>query len=188
MEPEFSFPCRQELAAGSYSEPLAFISHSREPFPSSILLFNVFVPYVICLGLASDHSYFPITTAYIFLSALRVLCVSIRYIILLISPYYLTKRTTIQQQPFCNSPLRNMFLPPIFRWKQCLIVLLCAVYVILTYCKRKASYTCLKKHRTWNNTIITERLSLSSAWRTWWFKGLQILNAKILWLRRRRNS
>jgi hypothetical protein len=58
MEPEFSFPCRQELAAGSYSEPLAFIPHSRAPFPSSRLLVNVFVPYVICLRLASDHIIF----------------------------------------------------------------------------------------------------------------------------------
>jgi hypothetical protein len=58
MEPEFSFPYRQ-LAAGSYSEPLEFIPHSRAPFPSSRLLFNVFVPYIVCLRLASDHFTFP---------------------------------------------------------------------------------------------------------------------------------
>jgi hypothetical protein len=59
MEPEFSFPCRQELAAGSYSEPLAVIAQSRAPFPSSRLFFNVFIPYVVCLRLASDYFLFP---------------------------------------------------------------------------------------------------------------------------------
>ena len=75
MEPEFSFPCRQELAAGSFSEPLAFISYSCAPFPFSRLLFSVFFRYVVCLRLASDHFMFPDKySVYVFICPTCSLC------------------------------------------------------------------------------------------------------------------
>ena len=110
MEPEFSFLCRKELAAGSYSEPLQFIPHSRAPFllQGCFSMFSSLMQSVFVSQVTTSH--FLINIAYKFSSALRVLCVSTRYLILLMSPYYLTKRTTLDSSHLLHTSLSLVFL------------------------------------------------------------------------------